>query len=94
MSYTDNSEQGKLSNRDLLIIIGTILALIIAGVVITRIVMADQPYSVNEPPKNVVGTSEKMQYMRQEQQMQAPAQGGQGGGGIGDDIDPTKMRKQ
>lgn len=97
MSYTDNAEKGKLSTRDRFIIIGAILAVLLAGFVIVNGVLADRPYAVNKAPTNVVGTSEKMMEMkRQEQQKAAQAQvnqGGSGGGGIGDDIDPAKFRK-
>jgi|GEM_PF-3667470 len=96
MSSSDEETTKKLTPRDLFAIVGAIVAVLIAGTVIFNGCMADTPRIVGPIPQNGAGQSAKAIEMRQEQEMmkgqQAPV-GGSGGGGIGDDIDPTKLKK-
>ncbi|MDX1932217.1 MAG: hypothetical protein SFU56_06405 [Capsulimonadales bacterium] len=66
MSY-NSTEGNKLSQRDMLVIAGAIVAVVIAAVVIVRIVLADRPYAVNKPPA-AKGFSEKLQGLKADEQ--------------------------
>jgi hypothetical protein len=92
-----NTERTRLSNRDKIIIVGTVLAVVLAILVISRGIMSDRPQPVNEAPKNVVGTSAKAMEMKEEQAAKAKqgaAAAQPAGPGGGDDVLPAGAGKR
>jgi hypothetical protein len=83
----------KLGPKEYGIIGAAVLAVALAIFIVSKGMMADRPNIINNPPQNVVGTSEKSREMAKQNAVNADSKAqvappGGGGGSPGDDVQP------